>query len=120
MNAGAALQQFAFSPNLALTPGNQYVALLSIANLPGQVESNFGMPHGIDQISGEFVFLNNGNSPSEWTTSPWTLGWIGQDDVWFGAAFDLTPTPEPATLLLAGTTLAGLGLTHWRRKRASR
>jgi len=113
MNAGAALQQFDFSPNLALTPGSQYVAFSSIANL-------FGMPHGIDQISGEFVFLNNGNSPSEWTTSPWTLGWIGQDDVWFGAAFDLTPTPEPATLLLAGTTLAGLGLTHWRRNRASR
>jgi hypothetical protein len=120
MNAGGALQQFDFSPNLALTPGNQYVAFLSIVNLQGQPESNFGMPHGIDQIPGEFVFPNNGNSPNEWTTSPWTLGWIGQNDVWFEAAFDLTRTPERATLLLAGTTLAGLGLTHRRRNRASR
>lgn len=120
MNAGGALQQFDFSPSLGLTPGNQYVAFLSIANLPDQAESNFGMPHGIDQIPGEFVFLNNGTSPSEWTTSPWTLGWIGQDDVWFGAEFDLTPTPEPMTLLLTGTTLAGLGLARWRRNRATR
>lgn len=120
MNAGGALQQFDFSPDLALTPGNEYVAFLSIANLPSQADSNFGMPHGSDQIPGEFVFLNNGTSPGDWTTSPWTLGWIAQDDVWFEAAFDLTPTPEPATLLLAGTTLAGLGLAHWRRQRASR
>lgn len=40
MNASGALQQFDFSPKLAVTPGSQYVAFLSIANLPDQPESN--------------------------------------------------------------------------------
>ena len=30
---------------------------------------------------------------------------------------DVAATPEPATLLLFGTTLAGLGLGGWRRRR---
>jgi len=31
----------------------------------------------------------------------------------------LTPIPEPTTLLLVGTTMAGLGLAAWRRRRHS-
>jgi len=31
--------------------------------------------------------------------------------------FRLDPVPEPATLLLFGTTMAGLGLARWRRQR---
>lgn len=33
------------------------------------------------------------------------------------ATYELTPTPEPATLLLFGTTMAGIGLTRWRRRK---
>jgi hypothetical protein len=120
MNAGGALQQFDFSPDLALTPGGQYVAFLSIANLPDQPESNFGMPRGNDQIPGEFVFINNGTNPAQWTSIPWEQDFAGQDDVWFKASFDLTPTPEPTTLLLWGTAMAGLGVARRRRSRKSR
>src|SRR6185295_4626187 len=77
MNAGGALQQFDFSPNLPLTPGSRYVAFLSIANLLDQPESNFGMPQGNDQIPGEFVFINNGTSPAQWTSMPWTQDFVG-------------------------------------------
>jgi hypothetical protein len=39
----------------------------------------------------------------------------------FNAAFtvngDLEPVPEPATLTLLGTTIAGLGAAGWRRRR---
>jgi hypothetical protein len=119
MNASGALQQFDFSPNLALTPGSQYVAFLSVANLPDQPDSNFGMPRGNDQIPGEFVFINNGTSPAQWTSMPWTLDFVGQDDVWFNASFDLTSTPEPTTLLLWGTAMAGLGVARRCRSRKS-
>lgn len=33
---------------------------------------------------------------------------------------DLTPVPEPATLLLFGTTAGGLALARWRRSRQAR
>jgi hypothetical protein len=40
-------------------------------------------------------------------------------DCWGSASatYDLTPTPEPATLLLFGTTMAGLGLARWVKRR---
>jgi hypothetical protein len=62
--------------------------------------------------------INNATSPAQWTFMPWSQ-FVGQDDVWFQASFDLTPTPEPTTLLLWGTTMAGLGVAHRRRSRKS-
>jgi hypothetical protein len=35
------------------------------------------------------------------------------------ARSDFSPTPEPTTLFLWGTTMAGLGLVRWRRRRQS-
>jgi hypothetical protein len=35
MNAAGTLQQFTFNPNLSLTPGNEYLAFLSISQLSG-------------------------------------------------------------------------------------
>ena len=46
---------------------------------------------------------------------------IGTGALGFNAAFtvngDLEPVPEPATLTLLGTTIAGLGAAGWRRRR---
>lgn len=40
---------------------------------------------------------------------------VDNPGVWAGSAPN--PVPEPATLLLFGTTAAGLGLAHWRQRR---
>jgi hypothetical protein len=45
-------------------------------------------------------------------------GQIGEDSIKVGALDPLAPVPEPATLLLWGTTVAGLGFLKRRRHRA--
>ncbi len=119
MNAAGTLQEFAFSPNLALMAGNEYVAFISISNLPGQPFSTFGMPNGGDSIAGQFVFFNSGTNFAALTTDNWDLGWIGNNDVWFKASFGATAVPEPGTLALLGVALTGLGLAQRRRRRGT-
>lgn len=62
-------------------------------------------------------WIRNENLDPDWLR-------IGTDIVGagpFNAAFtvngDLEPVPEPATLTLLGTTIAGLGAAGWRRRR---
>ena len=114
MNASGSLQEFAFSPNLNLSPGDQYVAFLSISNLPLQGDSTFGMPSADNQIAGEFVYLNNRLEPSLWGY-PWGQGFVGENDVWFKASFT-SAVPEPSTWAMLLLGFAGLGFMAYRRK----
>jgi hypothetical protein len=50
-----------------------------------------------------------------WTTQEW----VSATNVWSTQITELglAPVPEPTTLLLVGTTAAGLGLARWRQRR---
>lgn len=111
MNAAGTLQEFAFSPNLALTTGLDYVAFLSISELPPQPESSFGMPRSVGNTitPGEFVFLNNGTDFSLLSQIPWNNFFV--QDVWFKASFSSdSVVPEPSAIaiwLVMGVAAAG-------------
>jgi hypothetical protein len=112
MNAAGTQQEFAFSPNITLVPGDVYVAFLSISNLPLQPDDLFQMPLSDDEITGSFVYLNNGLDPSQWTSQEWSD--FGGQDAWFKASFTSgevggggLPEPSAWTMLLLG--FAGVG-----------
>jgi hypothetical protein len=122
MNAAGTLQKFTFFPNLILTPGNNYVAFLSISNLPPQhgdllYGDLFGMPWAGDPYSdGMFVQIANYNSPDWWLTGYWSSCLcVTPEDVWFQATFD-SATPLPAALPLFAGGLGLIGLLTRRRK----
>lgn len=50
----------------------------------------------------------------------WTIQeWVSATDIWSTqiTELDVAPVPEPTTLLLFGTTAAGMGLARWRQRR---
>ncbi len=83
---------FAFNDGFLVTMVRAFAltpAELAAANLAGQVVLNFDHTGSGDFIAFDFFLLDG----------------------------DLSPVPEPATLLLLGTTMAGLGaVTRWRRR----
>lgn len=122
-----AAQEFDFDTGaLDLVAGDSYVAFLSIDGSEYYSYSgNTTMPGvwGNDTVpGGSFVYLNNSTSPSQFTTFPWNSAG-GSFTAEFTANFDAgsnadpsTATPEPSSLILFGTGLAGF-VSALRRKR---
>lgn len=112
MNAAGTLQKFTFLPGLTLTAGQQYVAFLSVSNLPAQPLSAFTMPMNTDNpIAGDFVFLNNGLDPGAWTQR-----WVfDPSDVWFQVSFTAA-VPELSSWALLLLGFAAVAWTAHRRR----
>jgi hypothetical protein len=51
----------------------------------------------------------------------WTIQeWVSGTNIWSTQVTELNTVPEPATLILWGTTAAGLGMARWRQQRRKR
>jgi hypothetical protein len=101
---------------LSLTTGSTYALFLSTSGLAGSGRIQWESATGDEYAGGHFIFLNNGENTSAWTTD----GWSSQpSDLHFEATFAgvSTTVPEPSTWVMLVTGLLALGVVAMRRRR---
>jgi hypothetical protein len=111
ISSGAGNQEFTFTPNIAVTPGSQYIAFLSISQLAAQPASTYTMPirFGLSDIlpGGGFFFQNNGTDFASLFANNWS-GFGESNDVAFKATFAAVPEPATWAMMIGGFGLAGM------------
>ncbi len=111
---------FGNSLNIALSPNVVYALVLS--TLPGAGQTPDGstvlanLADG-DTYAGGSLFYAVSTNPADLSSPGGFTSLDGTTDVAFSATFTGTATPEPATLVLMATGLAGMGGVAVRRRR---
>ena len=107
-----------------LTPGDQYVLFGSVSapSVYGlsSSSSTWGLVNNA-YTGGQFVYLNNFNRTSDWTTTHWNSGASSYDLAFsanFGTPVALAPEPSSLTAVIPVILLA-LGYSWIRRERAN-
>ena len=110
LNTGNAFLSFN-TGGLNLAGGSSYVIFLSVSNYYGDSVGQANVVPGDATIPGGFfAYYNNGGDFGALTNSSWEGIGLTPDwavDLQFGAP---TATPEPASLILLGAGLVGLGI----------
>jgi hypothetical protein len=105
--------------DLSLTTANMYVLFLSTSGLAGDGHIQWEAATSDEYPDGSFVFLNNGEDASQWTTETWGAGFTS--DLHFEATFSAATTvPEPSTWIMLVTALLALTLVTRRSRRERR
>ena len=107
-----------------LTAGSQYVLFGSISDSTDDNNGNGSSIWGQTQRSdtyngGQFVFLNDGGNPAQWTSAAWSQGYLTTGaDLAFKASFGSSSVPEPSTIVLVVSAFPA-GLIVWLRRRGT-
>jgi len=112
--ASGGLDAVTFFPNAVLTPGMQYVALLTVPYVDGQTYVSWALDsftHVAGDGGGGFNFYNNNGDPTLLNTTIWD-NFADFGDLAYTAHFQ--SVPEPAQYAVLG--LGVLGLLVRRRK----
>lgn len=103
--ANGSFDPVTFTPDINLTAGDPYVLFFSTSGLQsGRLDSTIYWSYNPKDpyTGGNFVFLNNGDDQSQWTSTAWSVAHSA--DLAFTADF-ASPVPEPRLPVL----LFGMG-----------